>query len=105
MDGILSCHADGQRLDRGRQTLVFACVLDEHARTDRLDAQLHLAGVEEIDVPTGIRLTGVLTGWLKGRERFNDRARWQPADDHIWYHREIELETPPAAVAAVNAPS
>jgi hypothetical protein len=105
IDGILSCHLDGQRLDRGRQTLVFSCVLDEHARTDRLDAQLHLAGVEEIDVPTGIRLTSVLSGWLKGRERFNDQAHWQPADDHIRYHRETELETPPAAVATVNAPS
>jgi hypothetical protein len=90
----LSCHLDGQHLDRGRQTLVFSCAVDDYARTDRLDAHLHLSGVEEIDVATGVRLTGVLSGWLTGRQRSVDQARWQPVDDKIWYRRETELESP-----------
>jgi hypothetical protein len=104
IEGTLLCHLDGQRLDRGRQALVFSCELDKHVLTDRLDAQLHLAGVEEIDVLTGVRLTSVLTGWLRGRQRFNEQARWQVADDHLWYHRETELEIPPATTTMIDAP-
>jgi hypothetical protein len=104
IEGTLSCHPDGQGVDRGRQILVFSCALDNHVLTDRLDARLHVAGVEEIDVLTGVRLTSVLTGWLTGRQRFNERARWQAADDRIWYHRETELEISPATTTMIEAP-
>jgi hypothetical protein len=99
-EATLSCHPDGPRLDRGRQGLVFSCAVDQHLRTDRLDARLHLDGKEEIDISTGVRLAGVLSGWLTGRQRFNDLDRWQPVDDHIRYRRMTEFETSPTTIGS-----
>jgi hypothetical protein len=93
VDIELSCRPDGGRRDHGRDTLVLSCTLDQKVRTTRLDAQVRLAGVEEIDVQTGIRLSSVLAGRLSGRIRLSDRGEaWQSADDRLLYRRETDFE-------------
>ena len=92
LDVVLSCRPDGEHRDRGRDTLVFSCTLDRTVLTDRLDARLRLAGVQEIDVQTGIRLSSMLTGRLNGRRRLGEDAGWQSADDQLLYRRETEFE-------------
>jgi len=92
LDILLNCHPDGGHTEHGRDTLVFSCTLDQKVRTDHLDAQVQLAGVEEIDVQTGVRLSSVMTGRLSGRSRASDDAAWQSADDRLLYRRETEFE-------------
>lgn len=92
VDSILTCHPDRGRRDRGRDTLVFACTLDEAVHTDHLDARVRLAGVEEIDVQTGIRLSSVLSGNLDGRKRASDHGVWEAANENLLYRRETEFE-------------
>jgi hypothetical protein len=92
LDVVLSCRPDGQHRDRGRNTLVLSCTLDSKVRTDHLDAQVRLAGVEEIDLLTGIRLSSTLTGSLSGRRRLKSGAAWGLADDQLLYRRETEFE-------------
>ena len=91
LDVVLACRADGMHRDHGRDTLVFSCTLDQEVHTDHLEAQVRLAGVEEIDVQTGIRLSSVLTGDLSGRKRFSDAA-WHPVDERLLYQRETEFQ-------------
>lgn len=78
--------------EHGRDILVVSCTLDRTVLTDRLDARLRLAGVQEIDVQTGIRLSSMLTGRLEGRRRLGEDAGWQSADDQLLYRRETEFE-------------
>jgi hypothetical protein len=92
LDTTLTCHPDGGHRDRGRDTLIVSCTLDQTVRTDHLDAQVSLAGVEEIDVKTGIRLSSLLTDYLSGRKRVANNAAWQSANDQLLYRREIEFE-------------
>lgn len=93
VDIELSCRPDGGHHDHGRDTLVLSCTLDQKVRTTRLDAQVRLAGVEEIDVQTGIRLSSVLAGRLSGRIRLSDRDEtWRSADDRLLYRRETDFE-------------
>jgi hypothetical protein len=112
VEGMLQCHPDGGRVDRGRETLVFSCTMDEQVHTDRLDARLRLDGVEEVDVLTGVRLSGSFAGSMRGRQRVIAQARVQSGtqsgpqasvqgsaqghgravDDHIWYERTTEFE-------------
>jgi hypothetical protein len=88
----VSCSPDGEAVDRGRETLAFACTLDEAIQTDCLSARLRLAGVEEIDVLSGVRLSGALVGSLTGQERFSAHAGWRSVDYHIWYGRTTDFE-------------
>ncbi len=92
LDVALACRPDGMHRDHGRDTLVFTCGLDQAVRTEHLDAQVQLAGVEEIDVQTGVRLSSVLSGRLNGRKRLDGTAAWRPADDRLLYRRETEFE-------------
>ncbi len=92
LDIVLACHPEGVHHDHGRDTLVFSCLLDQKVTTDRLDAHLQLAGMEQIDVQTGIRLFGVLTGSLSGRKRSGDDTAWHTAEERILYRRATELE-------------
>jgi hypothetical protein len=92
IDGMLTCHPDGGHVDRGRGTLVFSCTLDEQVRTDRLDSRVHLTGVEEVDVLTGVRLSAEMVGSVTGRERLDAQAHWRPVDYHVWHTRTTELE-------------
>jgi hypothetical protein len=93
VDIELSCRPDGGRRDHGRDTLVLSCTLDQMVRTTRLDAQVRLAGVEQIDVQSGIRLSSVLAGRVSGRIRFSDHNEvWQSADDRLLYRRETDFE-------------
>ncbi len=92
LDIVLPCHPDGMHREHGRDTLVFSCLLDQKIHTDRLDAQLWLAGVEQIDVQTGIRLFSVLTGRLNGRKRLSDNAAWHTANEELLYRRVTEFE-------------
>jgi hypothetical protein len=122
LQGTLQCRPDGGSVDRGRETLIFSCTLDERVHTDRLDARVQLAGVEEVDVLSGVRLSGSFAGSVSGRERISPagsgheaigaagsgRERISPAgsghdgisaagsgrrvDYHIWYERTTELE-------------
>jgi hypothetical protein len=55
VEGTLQCRPEGGAVDRGRETLIFSCTLDEQVHTDRLVARLRLAGAEEVDVLTGVR--------------------------------------------------
>jgi hypothetical protein len=88
----MSCRADGEHRDHGRDTLVLSCTLNQKVQTDRLDAQVQLAGVEEIDIQTGVRLSSVLTGHLSGRSRSGDNAAWLSANNRLLYRREMEFE-------------
>ncbi len=92
LDIVMACRPEGMHREHGRDTLVFSCLLDQKIRTDRLDAQVWMAGVEEIDVQTGIRLFSVLTGRLNGRKRLSDNAAWHAANEQILYRRETEFE-------------
>jgi hypothetical protein len=92
LDTVLSCRPDGGHRDHGRDTLVFSCTSNQNVHTDRLDGQVRLDGVEEIDIQTGIRIASVLTGHLSGPMRLSDKAVWQSADDRLLYRRETELE-------------
>lgn len=92
LDATLTCHPDGGHRDRGRETLVLSCRLDQVVHNDHLDAQVRLAGVEEIDLKTGIRLSSVLSGNLIGRERVSGDGAWQAANDQLLYRRETEFE-------------
>jgi hypothetical protein len=92
LDVMLSCRPDGEHRDRGRDTLVFSCTLDQNIQTGQIVARVQLAGVEEIDVETGLRLTSLLTGRLNGRERQVDGAAWQSANDRLLYRRDTEFE-------------
>jgi hypothetical protein len=88
VDIELSCRPDGGHRDRDRDTLVLSCTFDQNVRTPRLDARVRLAGVEEIDIQTGIRLSSVLTGGLNGRIQLGDRnGAWHSADDRLLYRR------------------
>jgi hypothetical protein len=92
LDAVLSCRPDGGHRDHGRDTLVFSCTSNQEIRTDRIDAQVRLEGVEEIDVQTGICLASVLAGHLSGRKRLSDKAAWQSADDRLLYRRDTEFQ-------------
>ncbi len=92
IEGMLSCRPDGGNVDHGRETLVFTCTLDDTVHTRHLDARVELAGVEEIDVLTGVRLASALAGSMTGHERSNPQARWQPIDDHVWFRRTTEFQ-------------
>jgi hypothetical protein len=92
LDVVMSCRPDGQRRDRGRDTLLLSCTMDQKVFTDRLDAQLRLAGVEEIDVQSGVRLSSELTGRLIGRKRRNADTGWHAADEQVEYRRETAFE-------------
>jgi len=92
VNGALSCHPDGKARNHGRETVVLFCTLDQNVRTDHLDVRVRLTGVEEIDVPTGVCLTSLLTGDLRGRIRLHDNAAWQSANDKLVYHRETDFE-------------
>jgi hypothetical protein len=92
LEGMLQCRPDGGSVDRGRETLLFSCTLDERVRTDRLDARVQLAGVEEVDVLSGVRLSGSFAGSLSGRQRVSAADPGQRIDYHIWYERTTELE-------------
>jgi hypothetical protein len=71
---------------------VFSCTFDQDERTDNLQAKLHLTGEQQVDIATGVRLSGEMTGWLNGQVRANDRSPWQPAQDNIWYSKQTEFE-------------
>jgi hypothetical protein len=90
--GTLRCRPDGGSVDRGRKILVFSCVLDEQVHTERVDATLRLAGVEEVDVMTGVRLSGSFAGSLNGREKTSAQAPAEQVHDHVWYERTMEFE-------------
>jgi hypothetical protein len=92
VSGTLQCRPDGGGVDRGRKTLVLSCTLDEQVHTDSLDANLRLAGVEEVDVMTGVRLSGSFAGSLSGQDKANPQARAEHVDDHVWYQRTMDLE-------------
>jgi hypothetical protein len=92
IDIVMSCRPDGEHRDHGRDTLVLSCTSDQQVHTGRLDAQVQLAGVEEIDIQTGVRLSSVLTGHLHGRSRLADNAAWHLANNQVLYRREMEFE-------------
>jgi hypothetical protein len=92
VDGALSCHPSGEAADHGRKVLVLACTLDQEARTEHLQATIHLTGEQQVDIATGVRLSGDLTGWLNGRVRLNNQSPWQPTEDNVWYSKETEFE-------------
>jgi hypothetical protein len=85
VDLVLACRPDGQRRDRGRDRLVLSCVADQTVVTDRLDVRVVLAGVEEIDVKTGVRVSSLLTGHMV-------RAGRGASTVHLVYSRETEFE-------------
>jgi hypothetical protein len=88
----MSCRPDGEHRDHRRDTLVLSCTLDQQIHTERLDEQVQLTGVEEIDIQTGVRLSSVLTGHLRGRSRLGDDAAWHLANNRLLYRREMEFE-------------
>ena len=92
VDTALSCHPGGRMVDRGRKVLMLDCTLDQEARTDHIEAKIHLTGEQQVDIATGVRLSGELNGWLDGRMLLNDQSPWQPAKDDIWYSKETEFE-------------
>jgi hypothetical protein len=92
LDLVLSCRPDGGHRNHGRNTLLLSCTTDQEIRTDHLDAQVQLAGVEEIDVQTGVRLSSALSGRLSGRKRPARDAAWQSANERLLYRRETEFE-------------
>jgi hypothetical protein len=60
--------------------------------TDQVAATVRLAGVEEVDVLTGVRLSGSFAGSLIGYERFNTQVGGRHVDDHVWYERTMQFE-------------
>jgi hypothetical protein len=92
VDGALSCRPSGETDDHGRKILMLACMLDQEARTEHLQAKIHLTGEQQVDIATGVRLSGEMTGWLDGRVRLNDRSPWQPATEEVWYSKETDFE-------------
>jgi hypothetical protein len=92
LETVLSCRPDGGHRDHGRDTLVFSCRSNQKVHTDRLDAQVQLAGVEQIDIQSGVRLSSVLAGHLSGRSRSGDNAAWLSANNGLLYRREMEFE-------------
>jgi hypothetical protein len=92
VDGVLSCHPSGETVEHGRKVLVLGCTLDQEVSTGRLQAQIHLTGEQHVDIATGVRLSGGLTGWLNGQERPNDASPWQPIHDDISYAKVTEFE-------------
>jgi len=92
VDGVLACHPNGEAIDHGRKVLVFDCTLDQDATTDRLRARIHLSGEQQVDIATGVRLSGEMSGWMNGRTRPNDRSPWQPANENVSYTKETEFD-------------
>ena len=92
VDGVLSCHPSGETADHGRKILVLDCTLDQEVSTGRLQAQIHLTGEQQVDITTGVRLSGELTGWLNGKQRPDDQSPWQPAHDDVWYSKVTEFQ-------------
>jgi hypothetical protein len=92
LEATLTCRPDGGGVDHGRETLVFSCSLDEQVGVDRLTARVQLAGVEEIDVLSGVRLSSLLVGSVTGHDRANGQAQGRPVDYHVWQRRTTEFE-------------
>jgi hypothetical protein len=92
VDGMLACHPNGETTDHGRKVLVLDCTLDQDAATDRLQARIHLTGEQQVDIATGVRLSGEMNGWMNGRARPNERSPWQPANDNVRYNKETEFD-------------
>lgn len=91
VDGVLSCHPRGETTDHGRKVLVLDCTLDQEVSTGHLQAQIHLTGEQQVDIATGVRLSGEMTGWLNGQERPNDESPWEPAHDDVLYSKVTEF--------------
>jgi hypothetical protein len=92
VDGTMLCHPSGTVAADGRKVLVFACTLDQQADTSHLRARIVLSGEQRVDVETGVRLSGEMTGRLSGEIRVTDGSPWRPADDQVWYSKETEFE-------------
>ena len=92
VDSVMTCQPNGETADHDRRVLALACALDQQAKTDRLDAEIHLTGEQEVDIATGVRLSGDMTGWLRGQTRATDQSPWQPADEQLWYSKETEFD-------------
>lgn len=92
VDAVMSCQPRGETVDHGRKVLVFDCTLDQEASTSVLQAKIHLTGEQQVDVVTGVRLSGEMTGWLNGRARRNEQAPWQPVRDDLSYSKATEFE-------------
>jgi hypothetical protein len=92
VDGAMSCRPGGTVADYGRKVLVLACTLDEQADTANLRARIQLTGEQRVDVDTGVRLSGELTGQLSGQMRLTKGSPWRPADDQVWYSKETEFD-------------
>jgi hypothetical protein len=92
VDGVMSCRPSGETAYHGRKVLALACTLDQEASTQSLQGMIHLTGEQYVDIATGVRLSGEMTGWLRGQVRLNYRSPWQPADERVWYSKETEFE-------------
>jgi hypothetical protein len=83
VSGTLQCRPDGGGVDRGRTTLLLSCTLEEQVHTDSLEGTLRLAGVEEVDVITGARLSASFAGSLSRRDKTTPQTPVERVDDHI----------------------
>lgn len=92
VDSAMSCHPEAETADRGRKILVLDCALDQEAKTEHLQAKIYLTGEQQVDIATGVRLSGDMTGWLNGQVRLNDQSPWQPAKEDVRYSKETEFE-------------
>jgi hypothetical protein len=93
VDVTLVCQPSGEAEDHGRKVLLLNCTLDQDVTNDLLRAHLHLAGTQRVDVATGVRLSGSMSGWLNGQTRQHGDSPWvKTSDDHIWYSKWTEFE-------------
>ena len=86
VDVRLSCRPDGGGHMHGRDTLVLSCAGHQDVRTDDFVGQLQVAGVEEMDVRSGVRLASQLSGRLDGKSPSH------AASERLFYSLDTEFE-------------
>jgi hypothetical protein len=92
VDVTLSCRPDGGGRMNGRDTLVFSCTGSEAVRNEDFVGQLRVAGVEELDIRSGVRLASQLSGRLDGENLSADGSHRQAASNRLLYSLDTEFE-------------
>jgi hypothetical protein len=87
----LSCRPDGKGRRDGRDTLILACTGNRDLHVDDFIGELKLAGVQEIDIQSGVRVASKLSGRLDG-EKLSDNNYWQSGNYRLFYSLDTDFD-------------
>ena len=87
----LSCRPDGEGRLHERDTRIVACMGSQDLHVENFVGQLRLAGVEEIDIQSGVRVASRLSGRLNG-EKLSSKNNWQFNNYRLFYSLDTDFE-------------